>query len=117
MRADAPFDAHDLMDYFEVTILSEGKKNTITVGLSSDDFVATKLPGWDLFSFGYHAGDGKKYTYKIIVHKKIIFLDKAKRASHTGPHLKQMTQLAVVSIITRRKYFLQRMASIWVLHL
>lgn len=60
VRANYSFAAEKLVDYFEVLIVNDGK--TIAVGICSDKFVTTKLPGTDVNTFGYHA-DGKKFMY------------------------------------------------------
>ncbi|KAJ2838848.1 hypothetical protein J3B01_001107 [Coemansia erecta] len=44
--------------YYEVYIKSRGQNGYIGIGLARSGLVATRLPGWDPGSWGYHGDDG-----------------------------------------------------------
>jgi hypothetical protein len=63
IRSDAAFSATSVIDYFEIKVLSAGKRNMIMIGITSEhEFVSTKHPGWDPNSYGYHSADGRIYS-------------------------------------------------------
>jgi len=44
--------------YFEIKILNEGIEGFIGVGLAHINCLVDRLPGWEIYSFGYHGDDG-----------------------------------------------------------
>ncbi|KAL0482807.1 Ran-binding protein [Acrasis kona] len=62
IRSNARLAAEGIIDYFEIRILNQGKRNTIMIGLTAEnDFVSTKHPGWDSNGYGYQT-DGKIFN-------------------------------------------------------
>ncbi|CAG8616719.1 3408_t:CDS:2 [Paraglomus occultum] len=51
------------LHYFEVTVLSnpKSKDTTIAIGLATKPYPPFRLPGWNLYSVGYHSDDGCKF--------------------------------------------------------
>ena len=47
--------------YYEVTVVNNGSKGTIAVGLASCDYPLESQPGWKVGSVAYHCDDGKLY--------------------------------------------------------
>ncbi|KAL6067333.1 IgA-specific serine endopeptidase [Balamuthia mandrillaris] len=47
--------------YFEVTVLNQGLKGYIAIGLTDRNFPLNKQPGWVKQSYGYHGDDGQVY--------------------------------------------------------
>ncbi|KAI8867787.1 SPRY-domain-containing protein, partial [Ramicandelaber brevisporus] len=58
VRATKPISPYCGTFYYEVTIRSKGRSGFIGIGLSSNQFSLTRLPGWDAYSWGYHGDDG-----------------------------------------------------------
>ncbi|CAG8464401.1 8756_t:CDS:2 [Paraglomus occultum] len=52
------------LHYFEVTVLSnpKPKDTTIAIGLATKPYPPFRLPGWNLYSVGYHSDDGRKFN-------------------------------------------------------
>ncbi|CAG8439196.1 9144_t:CDS:2 [Dentiscutata heterogama] len=53
-----------MLHYFEITVLSnpEGKNTTIAIGLATKPYPYFRLPGWNIYSVGYHSNDGRKFN-------------------------------------------------------
>ncbi|CAG8517135.1 17916_t:CDS:2 [Racocetra persica] len=53
-----------ILHYFEITIKSNPdiKNTTIAIGLATKPYPHFRLPGWNIYSVGYHSNDGKKYN-------------------------------------------------------
>ncbi|ELR18451.1 SPRY domain containing protein [Acanthamoeba castellanii str. Neff] len=47
--------------YFEITVLDQGLKGYIAVGLTDVNYPLNKQPGWVKHSYGYHGDDGMAY--------------------------------------------------------
>ncbi|KAJ2498674.1 hypothetical protein GGH96_004105 [Coemansia sp. RSA 1972] len=47
--------------YYEVYIKSRGQNGYIGIGMARSGMVATRLPGWDPGSWGYHGDDGHAF--------------------------------------------------------
>jgi hypothetical protein len=60
-RTEHPFPSNRLIVYYEVTIIDAGVRGSIGVGLTKEQFILNRKPGWEEDSYGYHS-DGKKYT-------------------------------------------------------
>jgi Ran-binding protein 9/10 len=60
IRAIKGFKGNKLIDYFETTIMEEGDKSMVIIGLSIQEFSLSKYPGYDSKSYGF-GSDGKKY--------------------------------------------------------
>ena len=61
VRANYPIPESCGMYYFEVRIISKGRKGNIGVGLSTRDVDLFRLPGWVKHSYAYHGDDGNKF--------------------------------------------------------
>ncbi|KAF7319872.1 Ran-binding protein [Mycena kentingensis (nom. inval.)] len=48
--------------YYEVDILSKGNKGHISIGFAGKDVRLSRLPGWELNSWGYHGDDGCSFA-------------------------------------------------------
>lgn len=62
IQSDHPIRTDVMMDYFEVRIISTGKKGNIGIGFTPEGYLLTRHPGWDTHSYGYHGNDGHKYS-------------------------------------------------------
>ncbi|KAF0486765.1 SPRY-domain-containing protein [Gigaspora margarita] len=53
-----------MLHYFEITVLSNpDKRNTaIAIGLATKPYPYFRLPGWNIYSVGYHSNDGRKFN-------------------------------------------------------
>ncbi|CAG8696411.1 4825_t:CDS:2, partial [Gigaspora rosea] len=53
-----------MLHYFEITVLSnpERKSTAIAIGLATKPYPNFRLPGWNIYSVGYHSNDGKKFN-------------------------------------------------------
>jgi ankyrin repeat protein len=85
-RAAVPFTKEDGFAYFEVTVLHEGVRGIVAIGLIGENYPMDKAPGWQEESIGYHADDacafhntgwgrqwGKRYGSGDVVGCGIIF--------------------------------------------
>jgi hypothetical protein len=62
VQANRPF-AHDvLVGYFEMTIINQGERASMSIGLANSSFKNTRHPGWEPGSYGYHGEDGRKFN-------------------------------------------------------
>ncbi|KAG5651818.1 hypothetical protein H0H81_007290 [Sphagnurus paluster] len=48
--------------YYEVEIISKGQKGHISIGFSGRDVKLSRLPGWEVNSWGYHGDDGCSFA-------------------------------------------------------
>ncbi|CAG8461608.1 6724_t:CDS:2 [Paraglomus occultum] len=57
-------DESNELHYFEITVLSNPKPEdtTIAIGLATKPYPPFRLPGWNLYSVGYHSDDGRKFN-------------------------------------------------------
>ncbi|KAJ1948254.1 hypothetical protein EC988_005252, partial [Linderina pennispora] len=62
IRSDHPIPARCGVYYYEVFIRSRGQCGYIGIGLSHNTNGATRLPGWDPGSWGYHGDDGNCFS-------------------------------------------------------
>jgi len=62
IKGDFEVFSTDLFIYFEIKILSSGREGFIGIGLAHKDCDLDRLPGWELYSFGYHADDGHLFN-------------------------------------------------------
>jgi hypothetical protein len=85
-RASIPFIKDDGFAYFEVTVIHEGMRGIVAIGLISENYPMDKMPGWHEESIGYHADDacafhntgwgrqwGKRYGSGDVVGCGIVF--------------------------------------------
>ena len=85
-RAATPFTKADGFAYFEATVLNEGLRGIVAVGLIGEGYPMDKMPGWAEESIGYHADDacafhntgwgrqwGKRYGNGDVVGCGIVF--------------------------------------------
>lgn len=62
VRADNPIPASGVaVYYFEVTVLEEGERGNIGLGICNGVVQLEKMPGWEGGSFGYHGDDGNVF--------------------------------------------------------
>lgn len=62
VQANRPF-AHDvLIGYFEMTIINQGERASMSIGLANNGFKMNRHPGWEPCSYGYHGEDGRKFN-------------------------------------------------------
>ncbi|CAG8676489.1 6945_t:CDS:2, partial [Paraglomus brasilianum] len=54
----------EILHYFEINVLSNTspKDVTIAIGLATKPYPSFRLPGWNLYSVGYHSDDGRKFN-------------------------------------------------------
>ncbi|KAJ1912703.1 hypothetical protein IWQ60_009546 [Tieghemiomyces parasiticus] len=62
IRSNRPIPSQCGIYYFEVTITDKGHDGFIGIGLSHSTTAATRLPGWDNNSWGYHGDDGNCFS-------------------------------------------------------
>ncbi|KAF5377248.1 hypothetical protein D9615_006400 [Tricholomella constricta] len=48
--------------YYEVEIISKGQKGHISIGFAGRDVKLSRLPGWEINSWGYHGDDGCSFA-------------------------------------------------------
>ncbi|KAG6886724.1 hypothetical protein C0992_002670 [Termitomyces sp. T32_za158] len=48
--------------YYETEIISKGQKGHISIGFAGPDVKLSRLPGWELNSWGYHGDDGCSFA-------------------------------------------------------
>jgi len=58
IRGNFKVDGGNALSYFEVEILSTGREGFIGVGMTHICSDLDRLPGWEMYSFGYHGDDG-----------------------------------------------------------
>lgn len=58
IRGNFKVDRGNALSYFEVKILSTGREGFIGVGMTHICSDLDRLPGWEMYSFGYHGDDG-----------------------------------------------------------
>jgi hypothetical protein len=61
VQANRAFSHNVLIGYFEMTIINQGERACMAIGLSNTDFKSTRHPGWEPGSYGYHGDDGRKF--------------------------------------------------------
>ncbi|KAI9643906.1 hypothetical protein NHQ30_007257 [Ciborinia camelliae] len=61
IRSDHPMPPQCGIYYFEVTILSRKREDSIGIGFSSKQVPLSRLPGWEPDSWAYHGDDGHAY--------------------------------------------------------
>lgn len=61
VRADHPMTHMCGVYYFEIEIVRKTKEAMVCIGLSTADVSATRLPGHDVHSWGYHGDDGRVF--------------------------------------------------------
>lgn len=61
VQANRAFSHNVLIGYFEMTIINQGERACMAIGLSNTDFKNTRHPGWEPGSYGYHGEDGRKF--------------------------------------------------------
>ncbi|KAK9760716.1 hypothetical protein K7432_014967 [Basidiobolus ranarum] len=58
-----PLESITSISYFEVTILSKPDPSVVfAIGLATRPYPHFRLPGWNIYSVGYHSDDGRKYV-------------------------------------------------------
>ena len=62
VRTDLPCPQHCLLYYYEVTVVDDGARGCISVGMADGDFPLNRRPGWEPNSYAYHGEDGRKYS-------------------------------------------------------
>ncbi|GAA5932564.1 hypothetical protein JCM1841_004314 [Sporobolomyces salmonicolor] len=58
VRANRPVPSQAGIYYFEITVLDKGVSGYVGIGLSHRHVSLSRLPGWELDSWGFHADDG-----------------------------------------------------------
>ena len=61
VRANNPIPITVGIYYFEIKVLSEGKKGRPYIGLTSSTSNLHRAPGWDFDTYGFHGDDGKVF--------------------------------------------------------
>ncbi|GAA5874549.1 hypothetical protein JCM1840_002226 [Sporobolomyces johnsonii] len=61
VRANRPVPSQAGVYYFEVTVIDKGVSGYIGIGLSHRHVSLSRLPGWELDSWGFHADDGRAF--------------------------------------------------------
>ena len=61
VQANRPFAHHVLIGYFEMTVVSQGERACMSIGLANSSFNSIRHPGWEPGSYGYHGEDGRKF--------------------------------------------------------
>ena len=61
IRANHPVPRKRAIYYYELTVINPGEFKRIAIGFAPKSHKATKQPGWEANSYGYHADDGKKF--------------------------------------------------------
>ncbi|KAG5646863.1 hypothetical protein DXG03_001939 [Asterophora parasitica] len=61
-RTDHPVPAACGIYYYEVEIISKGQKGHISIGFAGRDVRLSRLPGWEINSWGYHGDDGCSFA-------------------------------------------------------
>lgn len=61
IQTEQPFKrlGNETIAYYEVTVIDQGLKGYIAVGLADGKFPLNKQPGWVKLSYGYHGDDGQ----------------------------------------------------------
>ncbi|GAQ91941.1 RAN binding protein [Klebsormidium nitens] len=58
VKANRPVPTSVPIFYYEVRVISKGRDGYIGIGFCADRVLMSRLPGWELHSYGYHGDDG-----------------------------------------------------------
>ena len=59
VQSNRAFSSNVLIGYFEMTILNQGERGCMAIGLGNSNFDNKRHPGWEPHSYGYHGDDGR----------------------------------------------------------